>query len=84
MAFSRTFHQGANRNQIQDAMNPFKYLIPSNSKDAVDCTISIPHPVKQEELGHKYRLEHQVVAANQSQGNEWPVPSESRGSDDSV
>lgn len=88
MSFNRAFHKGANRSQIQNAMNPFQYLVPvkscDDSKNELISQISIPHPVVEEVIRHEYRLEHQAVSAHNPQSYEWPLSSENRGGDDSV
>jgi hypothetical protein len=88
-AFNKRFYQGATKTHIQDAMNPYAYLVPAlkisdDSKDEQHCQISISHPVEQEVVRHEYRLEHKVIPAHHTQGNEWSFPRENRGCDDSV
>lgn len=89
MAFSRDFHKGANRNHLIDALNPFKHLVPvqiisDDSKNELDSTLPVSHQVKQEELGHEHGFKFEVVPAHHVEKHDWPIPSESRGCDDSV
>jgi hypothetical protein len=76
MAFNSRFHHGANKYSIADAMNPFKYLIPANSKDEQHCTISVSRQVIEADVGHKHRPEHQDESDFKFEVSERIVPSQ--------
>ena len=81
MSLNLHFHKGTNRNQLQNAMNPFQYLVPARKisdecKNELDRPLSVSHPLEQTQLGNEYRLEYQTVSAAQPSFGEWVVPSQ--------
>jgi len=76
MAFNQRFYQGANRHNIVEAMNPFKFLIPAISKDEQHREVSVSREEFQADVGFKHRPEYQDESDSKSQVNEWSIPSQ--------
>lgn len=76
MAFNQRFYQGANRHNIVEAMNPFKFLIPAISKDEQHREVSVSREEFQADVGKQHRPQYQDESDSKSQVNEWSIPSQ--------
>jgi len=84
MAFNKKFYLGATKQDIVEAMNPFKYLIPVISKDEQHRQVSVSREEFQADVGKQHRPHYQDESDSKSQVNEWSIPSPRRVCDDSI
>jgi hypothetical protein len=84
MALNKKFYLGATKQDIAEAMNPFKYLIPATNKDEQHREVSVSREEFQADVGKQHRPQYQDESDSKSQVNEWSIPSPRRVCHDSI
>jgi hypothetical protein len=76
MAFNKKFYLGATKQDIVEAMNPFKFLIPATSKDEQYREVSVSREEFQADVGKQYGSHYQDESDSKSEVEQRIVPSQ--------